>query len=329
MRILYPRNPHVTIAAALVLGATALAFSPQHSRGEATGTIRMIVPLPPGGPADTLARLVAEQIGLAHGPTIVVENRPGASTVIGTEAASHAAPDGNTLLMTAPAFLTAAHLRKVNYDPLSSFEPLCNLASSPLLIVVNSRSPYRALGDLLAAARANPGELTLAGTGPGSSTQVGFELLKRAANVDMTFVPYAGDAPAVTALLGGHVASAWVNYQVAVEQVRAGKLRALATPSRDRSDMLQDVPTVGESGFKEVEIEFWNGVLAPANTPSEKVSQLVAMFTAAVHAPQLQKKLLARGFLPVGACGADFKALLRNQFDGFGRIIREAHISAE
>jgi tripartite-type tricarboxylate transporter receptor subunit TctC len=327
MRVLYPRNLRVTIAAALVLGATA--FSPQHSRGEPTGTIRMIVPLPPGGPADTLARLVAEQISLAHGPTIVVENRPGASTVTGTEAASHAAPDGNTLLMTAPAFLTTAHLRKVNYDPLSSFEPLCNLASSPLLIVVNSGSPYRTLGDLLAAARARPGELTLAGTGPGSSTQVGFELLKRAANVNMTFVPYAGDAPAVSALLGGHVASAWVNYQVAAEQVQSGRLRALATPSRARSDMLQDVPTVGESGFKDVEIEFWNGVLVPANTPSEKVSQLVAMFSTAVHAPELEKRLRARGFLPVGACGADFRALLSKQFYDFGRIIREAHISAE
>jgi tripartite-type tricarboxylate transporter receptor subunit TctC len=164
MRILYPRNPHVTIAAALVLGAAALAFSPQHSRGEATGTIRMIVPLPPGGPADTLARLVAEQIGLAHGPTIVVENRPGASTVIGTEAASHAAPDGNTLLMTAPAFLTAAHLRKVNYDPLTSFEPVCLLANSPQVIVVNNASPYKTLSDLIDAARAKPGELWSAGS---------------------------------------------------------------------------------------------------------------------------------------------------------------------
>ena len=160
-----------------------------------------------GGGADILARLLADQISRTQNVTMVVENRPGASNTIGTEAAARAAPDGNTLLIATPEFVINPHLRKLNYDPLNGFTPVCYLARSPQLFVVNSELPYRTLDDLLDAARAKPGELTLASAGPASGTHIAFETLKYAANVKMVYVPYQGSAPAVNALLAGHVTS--------------------------------------------------------------------------------------------------------------------------
>ena len=166
--------------------------------------------------------------------TVVIEDRPGAGTVIGTEAVSHAQPDGHTLLMTANSFVINPHLKKLPYNALSSFEPVCLLARSPHVLVVGADSPYRTLGEFLDASRAKPGELTMAANGPATAHHIAFEMLQRAANVKITFVPYPGPAPAATALLGGHVASANVDLAVVAEHLKAGKLRALAVLSRER-----------------------------------------------------------------------------------------------
>jgi tripartite-type tricarboxylate transporter receptor subunit TctC len=306
----------------------ALALSGHGGRSQTTGTIKIIVPGPPGASTDTVARLLGEQVGRAERLTIVVENRPGAGNVIGTEAASRAAPDGNTLLINANPFVIDPHLRKLSYDPLTSFEPICHLVNSPLVIVVNSASPYRTLGDLLGAAHAKPGELTLAAVGPGTASHIGFEVLKRAAKVDITFVPYLGNAPAISALMGQHVTSALTGYTVVAEQLKSGKLRALASATRTRSELLPDVPTVAESGYKDCEVDFWNGLVAPAKTPKATISQLADWFTTALHVPEIKARLLAQGLFPVGTCGADFAAHLRRQFDEYGRVIREANIRA-
>jgi tripartite-type tricarboxylate transporter receptor subunit TctC len=195
--------------------AIMIGLTGQSAWSQTTKTIKVVVPYPPGGNADILTRLLAEQVGRAQGLTMVIENRPGAGTVIGTEAVARATPDGNTLMVTGnSSFLINPHLRKVNYDPLSSFEPICYLASVPTAIVVNSTSPYRTLAELLAAARDKPRVMTLASTGPGTASQIAFEMLKRAANVDMTFVPYPGYAPAITALLGDHVHAVLADYAV-------------------------------------------------------------------------------------------------------------------
>jgi len=194
------------------------------------------------------------------------------------------------------------------------------------VIAVNSASPYRTLSDLLGAARVKPGDLTLASFGPATSSQIWFEMLKRRANVDMTFVPYPGMAPAVNALLGEHVTSAWVDY---AEQVAAGKLRALATPARTRIEALPDVPTVAESGYKDYEVDVWFGLVAPAKTPKKAVSELAGWFMAALWVPEIKVKLAMLGLYPVGICGADFSTFLRKQYDEFGRAIREANIKAQ
>jgi tripartite-type tricarboxylate transporter receptor subunit TctC len=292
-------------------------------------TIRLVDPDPPGGLADLLARILAEEISRAQGVTIVVENRPGAASVIGTEAVARAAPDGNTLLLNATPFVINPLLRKLNYDPLASFTPICYLVNSPTVIAVNGASPYRTLADLINAAREKPGELTLASIGPDTATHIAFEMLKSAAKVDMTFVPYPGTAPAVTALLGGHVTSYFGIYSVVSEQMKAGRLRALATAAPTRIEPLPDIPTVAEQGFPGYEVDIWFGVVAPAKTPKETATQLASWFTAAMQARDVKAKLTVQGMLPVATCGEPFRAHIRKQYEEFGRVIREANIKAE
>jgi tripartite-type tricarboxylate transporter receptor subunit TctC len=313
--------------------ATLLIFSvglPVHGAwSQATSTIRVIVPFPPGGTMDILARVLTEQIGRAQGQTMVVENRPGGGSVIGTEAAARAAPDGNTVLMLANSFVINPHLKKLSYDPLTSFEPICYLVRTPNVLAVNTSSPHRTLGDFLDAARMKPGDLTLASVGPGTTQHIAIEVFKRAANVNMTYVPYPGDAPAVNALLGGHVASILATNTAVSGHVQAGRLRVLAVASRGRVESLPDLPTVAESGFKDYEADAWFGLVAPAKTPKDVVSQLAGWFSAAIRVPEVKTKLAAQGLLPVGTCGEDFAVHLRRQYDEYGRVIREAGIKAE
>jgi tripartite-type tricarboxylate transporter receptor subunit TctC len=314
----------------LFMGAIALcsfvATAPTWS--QSSRAIRIIVPFPAGGTADLLARILGQQISWAQGVSMSIENRPGAGTIVGTEAVSRAAPDGNTLLLAATAFLVTPHLRKLSYQALSSFEPICQLTSSPMVIAVHSESPYRTLADLLGAARAKPGSLTVASV-PASLAHIAFEMLKRAANVDMTLVPYPGDAPAINALLGEHVTATFGPYPGMAEQLKSGRLRVLASASRSRAEPISDVPTIAEFGYKDYEVEFWNGVLAPATTPTDTVSRLASWFTAAMQVPEVKAKLVAQSLNPVGRCGADFGALLSKQYNEFGTIIREANIQAE
>jgi tripartite-type tricarboxylate transporter receptor subunit TctC len=313
----------------VILLAVAAAVTGRSAWSQTARTIKIIVPLAPGGGSDILARLMADRIGHAQSPTIVVENRAGAGSVIGTEAVSRAAPDGNTLLINTPNLIIGPYVRKLNYDALKSFEPICHLVSSPALIVVNSASPYRVLADLINAARASPGVLTLASVGPATTLHIAAEKLRRTANFDMIYVPYGGSGPAVTALLGEHVTAVLAEYPAVAEQLKAGKLRAIATASRTRIDALPEVPTVAESGYKDYEVDLWWGVFAPAKTPKEAVSQLAEWFTAALQAPEIKTKLAAVGFYPAGVCGADFAAYLAKQSDEYGRVIREANIKAE
>src|SRR6266478_3952598 len=298
---------------AALLGIISVSWSGQSAWAQTARTIRIVVPFPAGGSADILARLLGEQINKSQGPTVLIENRPGAGASIAYELVARAPPDGNTLVINANSIVINPLLRKVSYDPLTSFEPICYLVSSPQVIVVNSASPYRTLADFVAAARAKPGALTVATVGPATTQHIGFEQFRRLANLNVTYVPYSGGAPAITALLGGHVTGVLGNYSEAVEQLNAGKLRALAATSRTRIVPLPDVPTVAESGYKNYEAEVWFGVAAPTKTPKEIVTQLATWFTAAMQASEVKPKLLNLGLYAVGTCGADFAEHIRKQ----------------
>jgi tripartite-type tricarboxylate transporter receptor subunit TctC len=314
---------------ATAAGVALLVLSGHGASSQMARTIRLIVPFPPGGSGDDLARLLADPIGRAQGVNFVIEDRPGAGTVVATESVSRAAPDGNTLLMVANSFVINPSLKKLNYDPFTSFAPVCHLVSSPLIIAVGSDSPYRTLADLVNAAHAKPGQLTLSSIAPATTQHIAFEMLKRVADLDMIHVPYPGGAPAVTALLGGHVTAVIANYSEVEAHLASGKLRALATASRQRIAAAPDLPTVAESGYPNYNTEVWFGLVAPAKTPADTISQLAGWFGTALANADVKAKLKLQEMYPVGTCGAGFATYLRDQFDAYARVIREADIKAE
>jgi tripartite-type tricarboxylate transporter receptor subunit TctC len=311
------------VAAIIFAGAVSATGLAQSSR-----QIKFIVPFPAGG-GDVLTRLVAEKWAQAHGVGTVIENRPGAATVLGVEAASRAAPDGNTLGIVANSFIIHPNFKKLSYDPLTSFEPVCLLANSPQVIVVNGSSPYRTLSEWLDAARTRPGELSHASVGPASPQHIAFEQLKLMAKVNITFVPFNGNTPALNALLGGHVGSVMSNYSEAAELVGSGKLRALAVASSKRVEGWPNVPTVAEQGFQGYAVEAWYGLVAPAKTPKDKVAELSQWCAEAMLAPELKSKWELQGLTPVGSSAGEFAAHLRQQSGDYARVIAEANIKGE
>jgi tripartite-type tricarboxylate transporter receptor subunit TctC len=318
-----PRLAIVVAAVGLVASLAPSAWS------QPAGTIKIVVPYTPGSGPDILSRLMAEQIGRAQGPTVVVENRPGGGTVIGTEAVERAEPDGHTVLLVANSFVANPPLKRASYDPTRSFEPVCYLAATPMVLVVLGSSPYHTLNDLIAAARAKPGELAFASGGPGSSLHVAIEVLKRAANINVTYVPYGGTAPAINALMGNHVAAVWADYPTVVSQLSSGALRGLVTTSRTRVEALPEVPTLTETGISSYEADIFYGIVAPAKTPPEMVNRLSAWLIGALKASDMKPKLAQQGLFPVGICGAEFGAYLQRMVDDYTRIIREANITVK
>jgi tripartite-type tricarboxylate transporter receptor subunit TctC len=323
-----PRRQFLHLAAVAAPLTVLLSLADRGAWSQTARTIRFVVPFPAGGGADLLTRVLTEQIGKVENVTTVVENRPGAASIIGTDIASRAAPDGNTVLIVANSFIIHPYFKKLNYDPLTSFAPICLLANSPQVIVVNSTSPYHTLADLIDSARAKPDQLTNASVGPASTQHIAFELLKLRAKVNLIYVPFSGNPPAVNALLGGHVTVVMANYAEVAENIKAGNLRALAVGSRARLEALPNVPTVAESGYNDYEVNVWYGLLAPAKTPKEIVDQLSQWCGAAMRAPELKPKWALQGLDPVGKPAADFAAHLRQQYEEYGRVIREAHIQA-
>lgn len=323
------RNRLLSLTAATAAVSILFVGISHVASAQTAKTVRVIVPFPPGGTMDTLARLLADQIGRVRGQTILVENRPGGGSVIATEAAARAAPDGSTVLMVSNSFVINPSLKATNYDPLTSFEPICHIARTPNVLAVNASSPHRTLADLLAAARAKPGDLTLASVGPATTQHIGIEMFKRAVNIQMTYVPFSGDAPAVNALLGAHVTSLFATHTVVGGHLEAGRIRGLAIASKTRIESLPDLPTVAESGLGDFEIDAWFGLVAPANAPREVTSQLTDWFSAAMQSPEVKVKLAGQRLILVGMCGDGFAAHLRGQYDQYRRVIREANIKAE
>jgi tripartite-type tricarboxylate transporter receptor subunit TctC len=317
--------------ARLLASATALAAllsNPLPSPGAENGVIKVVLPVPPGGAGDIIARLLTDQVGRLNNRSFTIETRPGAGTMIGTEAVARAAADGKTLLINAPFLLIGPHLRKLTFDPLTGLDPVCYLVSSPGVLAVNAASPYATFADLIQAVRARPGQMTFASAGPGTTHHIGFEKLKRDSGLDFIYVPFSGGGPAINALLGNHVTAVLAEYAPLSEHLKAGTLRPIAVTSTARVPPLPDVPTIAES-YPGFEVDFWWGLFAPAHTPQALISQLADWFTGAMQTPEIETKLHELGFFPAGICGQDFAALLRKQYEDYGRVIHSANIRAD
>ncbi len=290
-------------------------------------TLKIIVPYTPGSGPDIISRLMGEQIGKDGGPTVVVENRPGGGMTIGTEAAARAEPDGNTVLLVANAFVVNAAMKRGN-TTLANFDPVCNLAATPMPLVVQSSSQWKTVQELVAYAKANPGKVTFASGGPATSLHVAIEVLRLATKIDTNYVPYGGTAPAINALMGGHVQAVWADYPTVVSHLKSGTLRALVTTSPKRLDALPGVPIMEETGITKYVAEIFYGVVAPAKTPPAALKQLSDMFLAAMKKPEMQAKFAQSGMFPVGDCGAKFGDFLKNITADYEKITTAAGIKA-
>ena len=319
---------NVKVAACLAAAAAITVMFAADAPAQTSRTFKIVVPYPPASGPDILSRLMAEQIGKMQGATVVIENRPGGGTMIGTQAAARSAPDGGTVLLVANSFAINPALKPGSYDVTTSFDPVCYLASTPMVLVVQGTSPYQSLDDLVAAARAKPGALSLAAA-QASSLQVAFEVIKRSAGINMTFVPFPGTAPAINTLMGGHVTAVFADYPTVVNHLKSGTLRGLVTASAKRNPDLPAVPTFAEAGVTAYDADIFYGIVAPTKTPPEALKQLSGWFGAALKAPEVQPRLAQQGLFPVGMCGTPFGDFMRRLTEDYARIIRESGIKAE
>ena len=292
--------------------------------------IKIVVPYPPGGFNDTLGRTLADKMQKDWGQTVVVENRPGANTLIGTDYVAKAPADGYTLLVVAfPFAVTPSLIRNMPYDTLRDFQPIVLAATSPNLLVVNPDMPIHSVQELIAAAKAKPHSLSYASTGNGSSNHISMELFKTMAGVDIVHSPYKGSAPAVTDLLGGQVQVMFDNVPNVLQHVKAGKLRALAVTSARRTPLAPDIPTVAEAGVPGYDLSVWFGVVAPAATPREVVQKINAECLKILAMPDVRERFLAQGVEPVGSTPEQFGEHIRAQMAKWTKVVQDAGVKAE
>ena len=298
----------LTLAAVAALLMTAAESGAQNYP---TKSIRLVAPSTPGDAPDVIARLVAERLSVALGQQVVVENRPGAGGVVGSEIVAKAAPDGYTLIMgnAGSHGINAAVYSSLPYNILKDFAPISQIAVAPNVFVVNPELPVKTIPEFIAYAKARPGQLSYASGGNGSSSHMSMELLKSMAGIDVVHVPYKGSTPALTDVIGGQVALMSVNMPPAVPHVKAGKLRALAVTTRMRSPSMPDLPTVGESlaGYETVA---WFGVLAPAGTPKDVVNRLSTEIGRIARSAEMRERLAGMGAEPVGGTPDEFAAVM-------------------
>jgi tripartite-type tricarboxylate transporter receptor subunit TctC len=292
--------------------------------------IKIVVPFPPGGTGDIQARLVADHMAKALGQAVVVENKAGAGTIIGTTQAAKAAADGYTLLLMANSFVINAKLRgsSLPYDGLKAFEPVACLTNSPQMLAVNSASPYRSFKEWLEAAKAKPNTISYATFGPASTQHIAGEMLVRAAGIRLIYAPFPGGAPAVNAVVAGHVETVLANVSEIQAFVESGKLRALAVTTPQRLDSLKQVPTVSEAGLPGYEAAAWFGLCAPAGTPKDVIAKLAKASTDAIADAEVRKKLIGDGLEHYTMAPAQFGAHIADQYAKYSKVIDEAGIKS-
>ena len=315
------------LIAALAASAVTTEIRAQAYPGK---PIRMIVAVPPGGPADTLARLVGPRLGEALGQAVVIDNRPGANGNIAYEMAARAVPDGYTLVLVAAGIAINPSLyREVKYDPLKDFAPITQGIAVPNILVVHPAVAATSVKELVALAKARPGQVTFASAGNGTSGHLALEQFRLMAGIQVIHVPYKGGGPALGEVLAGQVQALFSIALAATPQVNAGKVRALAITSARRSALAPGLPTVAEVGFPGFEVVGWFGWVAPAKTPREIVNRLNGEIVRILNQPEMKERLLGLGADPVGNTPQVFAAFIQSEHGKWARVIRQAGIRAE
>jgi tripartite-type tricarboxylate transporter receptor subunit TctC len=292
--------------------------------------VRIVVPYPPGGTVDLVARHLAQQVATQVGQQILVENRAGANGTIGSDFVSKASPDGYTLLVQASIFvINPLFLKNVPYDVQRDFAPISNIGSVPLLVTAHPSVPAANLRDFVTLVRANPDKYTFATTGLGSAGHLTEEVIKREAGLAILIVPYKGAGPALTDIVGGQVSALADPLPSSYPHVKGGRLRALAVTSRERVAFMPDVPTMAESGFPGFEMLSWYGLWGPPALPREIVDRLAVEVSKAVKSPEMQEKLAAQGFLPKGSTAPEFAAYVKDEIAKYAKIVKDANIKVD
>lgn len=292
--------------------------------------VRLIVPFPPGGGTDTLARIYGQKLGEAMGQQVIIDNRPGGGTNIGAELAAKAPPDGYTALMgNISHAINVTLYSKLNYDLAKDFAPVTLLASTPNILVVHPSVPVKSVKELVAFAKARPGQIDYASSGSGTSSHLAAELFSMMAGVKMTHIPYKGGGPAVIALTGGQVSVGFATTPSIIGHIKSGKMRGLAVTTAQRSPSTPDLPTIGEAGVAGYDAGTWYGLLVPAGTSKDIVTRLNAESIKVLKLPDVKERLDAAGFETLGTTPEQFATYIRTEIDKWGKVVKAAGVRAD
>jgi tripartite-type tricarboxylate transporter receptor subunit TctC len=316
------------ILGALLAGLSALLLPASVTAQDfPTKPIRLIVPFPAGGPNDIIARVVGQRMSELIKQPVLIDNRGGQGGVLGTDAVAKAAPDGYTIaISSAGALVIGPSMEKVAYDTRKDLAPVTLVATVPEMLVVASNVAAKDMKELIALARAQPGKLNFASSGPGSLPHLAGELLKLTAKIDIVHVPYRGAAPAVNDLLGQQVQMAFLDLPILLPQIKAGALRAIAIGSPQRAPTAMDVPTTAEAGMPELRIENWYGMVAPAGTPEATIAALNRIATEAMRDPAVKEKLASQGAELIGDTPEHFRGFIDTETRKWAKVISDAGI---
>lgn len=317
--------------AAMLLGSIWASLPAGAQTPYPANPVRIVVPYSPGGGTDIVARIIAQKLTEAWGQQIVVENRPGASGMIAGAFVAKAAPDGYTLLMgyTGDVAINQSLFKKMTFDPVKNFTPVALAAMAPMIFVVHPSLPAHNVKQVIALAKARPGQLVYASAGVGQPGHLAFELLQHSAKIQLTHVPYKGGAPAVTDLVGGHVMMFFSGIMPAIPHVRTSRLRALAVSTSKRSPVASEVPTMIEAGMPGFDLPTWYGVLAPAGTPRDVVAKLSAEISRSLALADVRERLLREGADPAPSTPEQFGQFIQAEVAKYAMIIKEAGVRAD
>jgi tripartite-type tricarboxylate transporter receptor subunit TctC len=319
------RPTFVTLVIAMMTAVTSGALAQTFP----SKPLRIIVPFAAGGAADITSRLLGEHLSKALGQSVVVDNRPGAGAVIGYELGAKSPADGHTMLIVFPSFVINPSVRKVQYDPIKDFRAVTQVSSLSMTITVHPALPAKSVKELVALARARPGEISYGTPGVGTIQHVLGELFKLSVNVNIVHVPYSGLAPAMTALAGGHIVTVVGNLFEVAPFAKAGKVRPIVITTEPRSELLPDVPTVREAGYPQLEATNWAGYVVPAATSQAAVTRLNTELVRILRLPDIQEKFKVQGQSPVPSTPEQFASLLQSESARYSKVVREANIKAE